>query len=168
MVWCCSEYLISVLKASHRHRYEAQSLPRVRDFRRFPTLLPAEFGTSVFRINYRTIIAVATTSTVLLYDTTQDAPLALMANLHCAHITDLAWYVCLLACRTPLLFLEFMLILICPWYIRSFTYNLSSRSSDAAYLMIASQDGYCSVVEFEPNELGVVLALAFLESFAEL
>lgn len=80
----------------------------------------SDFGKIVSGLEHRMVYAVATTDTVLFYDTEQLAPFAVVAHLHLATITDLAW------------------------------------SADAKFLCISSQDGYCSVVTFQKDELGEV------------
>ncbi|CAM1504529.1 Fc.00g021200.m01.CDS01 [Cosmosporella sp. VM-42] len=44
-----------------------------------------------FSLPYRMVYAVATQDSVLLYDTQQKTPIAVVSNLHCATFTDLAW-----------------------------------------------------------------------------
>ena len=44
-------------------------------------------------LKHRMVFAVATTDTVLFYDTEQIAPFATVAHLHLATITDLSWRV---------------------------------------------------------------------------
>lgn len=46
---------------------------------------------AAFSLPYRMVYAVATQDSVLLYDTQQKTPLAIVTNLHCATFTDLAW-----------------------------------------------------------------------------
>ncbi|KAF7840097.1 chromatin assembly factor 1 subunit FAS2-like [Senna tora] len=71
-----------------------------------------------FKLPYRIIFAVATLNSLYIYDTESNPPIAIMAGIHYAAITDIAW------------------------------------SPDAHYLALSSQDGYCTLVEFENNELG--------------
>jgi chromatin assembly factor 1 subunit B len=52
---------------------------------------PAPPPAPSFALPYRVVFAVATLDHVLLYDTSQAAPLALLGALHFAAITDLAW-----------------------------------------------------------------------------
>lgn len=47
----------------------------------------------IFQLKKRTIYAVATHDTILLYDTQQEAPICMFSSLHFAAFTDLAWYV---------------------------------------------------------------------------
>ena len=44
------------------------------------------------------VFAVATLDSVLLYDTQQAAPFAFVSNIHYAALTDITWYVSVLAC----------------------------------------------------------------------
>ncbi|KAK3842472.1 MAG: component of the chromatin assembly complex, partial [Linnemannia gamsii] len=46
---------------------------------------------SVFGLGYRSIFAVATQDSILIYDTQQSAALALVSHLHYATFTDMAW-----------------------------------------------------------------------------
>ncbi|KAG7539201.1 WD40 repeat [Arabidopsis suecica] len=71
-----------------------------------------------FKLPYRLIFAIATLNSVYIYDTECVAPIAVLAGLHYAAITDITW------------------------------------SPNASYLALSSQDGYCTLVEFEDNELG--------------
>ncbi|XP_021274320.1 chromatin assembly factor 1 subunit FAS2 [Herrania umbratica] len=71
-----------------------------------------------FKLPYRLIFAVATLNSLYIYDTESVPPIAILAGLHYAAITDIAW------------------------------------SFDARYLALSSQDGYCTLVEFEKDELG--------------
>uniref|UniRef100_A0A9I9CTB4 CAF1B/HIR1 beta-propeller domain-containing protein n=1 Tax=Cucumis melo TaxID=3656 RepID=A0A9I9CTB4_CUCME len=77
-----------------------------------------------FKLPHRVIFAVATLNSLYIYDTESVVPLAIMAGLHYAAITDVAW------------------------------------SADAHYLAVSSQDGYCTLVEFENDELGLPFALS--------
>ncbi|KDP31723.1 hypothetical protein JCGZ_14936 [Jatropha curcas] len=76
-----------------------------------------------FKLPYRLIFAVATLNSLYIYDTEDASPIAILAGLHYAAITDIAW------------------------------------SSNAQYLAVSSQDGYCTLVEFEINELGSPVSL---------
>ncbi|KAK7369484.1 hypothetical protein VNO80_11523 [Phaseolus coccineus] len=78
----------------------------------------------VFNLPYRIIFAVATLNSLYIYDTESTSPLAVLAGLHYAAITDITW------------------------------------SSDAHYLALSSQDGFCSLVEFENDELGSPYSLS--------
>ncbi len=42
-------------------------------------------------LKYRMVFAVASTRTVMIYDTEQMYPIALIKNIHCLSITDLSW-----------------------------------------------------------------------------
>ncbi|KAF2892572.1 hypothetical protein ILUMI_13604 [Ignelater luminosus] len=68
---------------------------------------------------YRVVIAVATDTDVILYDTQQRTPFAHFQKIHYTRITDLTW------------------------------------SPDGLLLIASSTDGYCTMVAFEPGELGV-------------
>ncbi|XP_010244038.1 PREDICTED: chromatin assembly factor 1 subunit FAS2 isoform X2 [Nelumbo nucifera] len=72
-----------------------------------------------FKLPYRLIFAVATLNSLYIYDTESVPPIAILAGLHYAAITDIAW------------------------------------SSNAKYLALSSQDGYCTLIEFENDELGI-------------
>ncbi|XP_054805020.1 LOW QUALITY PROTEIN: chromatin assembly factor 1 subunit FAS2 [Prosopis cineraria] len=76
----------------------------------------------LFKLPYRLIFAVATLNSLYIYDTENNPPIAVMAGLHYAAITDIAW------------------------------------SPDAHYLALSSQDGFCTLVEFENNELGTPIS----------
>ncbi|QCD84821.1 chromatin assembly factor 1 subunit B [Vigna unguiculata] len=78
----------------------------------------------VFNLPYRIIFALATLNSLYIYDTESISPLAVLAGLHYAAITDITW------------------------------------SSDARYLALSSQDGFCSLVEFENDELGSPYSLS--------
>lgn len=95
---------------------------------------------SMFSLPYRSIYAVATHETVLIYDTQQPSPLCFFGSLHFAPFTDLAWYVALDNgfCRVRLLML-----------------NLVYRSFDGLTLIATSSDGYVTIFSFLQEELGV-------------
>ncbi|KAI9164745.1 hypothetical protein LWI28_001172 [Acer negundo] len=76
-----------------------------------------------FKLPYRVVFAIATLNSLYIYDTESVPPIAILAGLHYAAITDIAW------------------------------------SPDARYLALSSQDGYCTLVEFENNELGFPISL---------
>ncbi|CAI9292907.1 unnamed protein product [Lactuca saligna] len=73
---------------------------------------------SSFKLPYRLIFAVATLNSLYVYDTQGIEPIAVLAGLHYAAITDISW------------------------------------SPTAKFLAVSSQDGYCTLLEFENNELG--------------
>ncbi|KAL7591078.1 chromatin assembly factor 1 subunit FAS2 [Lactuca sativa] len=73
---------------------------------------------SSFKLPYRLIFAVATLNSLYVYDTEGIEPIAVLAGLHYAAITDISW------------------------------------SPTAKFLAVSSQDGYCTLLEFENNELG--------------
>lgn len=79
----------------------------------------AEKNQPIIALPYRMIYAVATKNSVLLYDTQQAVPFAIVSNIHYTRLTDLAW------------------------------------SSDGTVLIVSSTDGFCSLLTFEPEELGV-------------
>ncbi|PKA65694.1 Chromatin assembly factor 1 subunit FAS2 [Apostasia shenzhenica] len=76
-----------------------------------------------FKLPYRVVFAVASLNSLYIYDSEGAPPIAILAGLHYAAITDIAW------------------------------------SPDAKYLSLSSQDGYCSIVEFENDELGVPISV---------
>eukprot|EP00049_Salpingoeca_infusionum_P006733 m.110860 g.110860 ORF g.110860 m.110860 type:complete len:746 (+) comp13410_c0_seq1:173-2410(+) len=69
-------------------------------------------------IPYRMVYAIANKCAVLIYDTEQLAPLAVVSDTHRAALTDLAW------------------------------------SRDGLCLTVASEDGYCTTVSFDKDDLG--------------
>ncbi|XP_027073947.1 chromatin assembly factor 1 subunit FAS2 [Coffea arabica] len=71
-----------------------------------------------FRLPYRLIFALATLNSLYIYDTEGIEPIAILAGLHYAAITDIAW------------------------------------SPNGKYLALSSQDGYCTLLEFQNQELG--------------
>ncbi|EOA13315.1 hypothetical protein CARUB_v10026349mg [Capsella rubella] len=71
-----------------------------------------------FKLPYRLVFAIATLNSVYIYDTECVTPIAVLAGLHYAAITDITW------------------------------------SPNASHLALSSQDGYCTLVEFEDNEIG--------------
>ncbi|GMY12432.1 chromatin assembly factor 1 subunit FAS2 [Fagus crenata] len=79
---------------------------------------------AIFKLPYRLIFAVATLNSVYVYDTESVPPIAILAGLHYAAITDIAW------------------------------------SPDGRYLALSSQDGYCTLLEFEHEELGSPVSLS--------
>eukprot|EP00118_Oscarella_pearsei_P005225 m.23720 g.23720 ORF g.23720 m.23720 type:complete len:442 (+) comp28522_c0_seq1:1247-2572(+) len=50
-----------------------------------------ESGSSTFDLPYRIVFAVATAESIVLYDSQQTMPVALVSRIHYAHITDLTW-----------------------------------------------------------------------------
>jgi chromatin assembly factor 1 subunit B len=52
---------------------------------------PASNGNSIFALKKRSIYAVATHETILIYDTQQSTPICLFGSLHFAAFTDLSW-----------------------------------------------------------------------------
>lgn len=47
----------------------------------------------LFKLPYRIIFAVATLNSLYIYDTESNPPIAIMAGIHYAAITDIAWYI---------------------------------------------------------------------------
>lgn len=82
-----------------------------------------------FKLPYRMVFAIATLNSLYIYDTESSSPIAIMAGLHYASITDIAW------------------------------------SSDAKFLAVSSQDGYCTVVEFENGDLGSPASISEIPSY---
>lgn len=76
-----------------------------------------------FKLPHRLIFAVATLNSLYLYDTESIQPLVIVAGVHYAAITDIAW------------------------------------SPTGDYLALSSQDGYCTLLEFESQELGSPVTL---------
>ncbi|KAG9454817.1 hypothetical protein H6P81_007721 [Aristolochia fimbriata] len=85
---------------------------------------PDDQANSFFKLPYRVIFAVATLNSLYIYDTESVPPRAVLAGLHHAAVTDIAW------------------------------------SSDAKYLAMSSLDGYCTLSEFEDDELGTPVSTA--------
>ncbi|KAL6967105.1 3-oxoacyl-[acyl-carrier-protein] synthase [Sarracenia purpurea var. burkii] len=81
-------------------------------------------ASAFFKLPYRLVFAVATLNSAYIYDTESTQPIAILAGLHYAAITDIAW------------------------------------SPTAKYLALSSQDGYCTLVEFENDELGSPVSLS--------
>ncbi|KAI3495432.1 hypothetical protein L1887_37772 [Cichorium endivia] len=81
-------------------------------------------SSSCFKLPYRLIFAVATLNSLYVYDTEGMEPIAVLAGLHYAAITDISW------------------------------------SPTAKFLAVSSQDGYCTLLEFENNELGSPVSLS--------
>ncbi|KAH6788245.1 Transducin/WD40 repeat-like superfamily protein [Perilla frutescens var. hirtella] len=78
---------------------------------------------SLFKLPYRLIFAVATLNSLYVYDTESIQPIVVVAGVHYAAITDIAW------------------------------------SPAGNYLVLSSQDGYCTLLEFENEELGSPISL---------
>ncbi|XP_051127439.1 chromatin assembly factor 1 subunit FAS2 [Andrographis paniculata] len=79
-------------------------------------------SSSIFKLPYRLIFAVATLNSLYVYDTESIQPILIVAGVHYSAITDIAW------------------------------------SPTANYLVLSSQDGYCTLLEFENLELGLPLS----------
>lgn len=86
-------------------------------------------ATGIFKLPYRLLFAVATLNSLFVYDTQSAYPLAVLAGIHYAAITDIAW------------------------------------SWDAKYLAVSSQDGFCTLVAFDHEELGCPMPLNELPSY---
>lgn len=56
-----------------------------------PLLFCLRHKTPVIPLPYRMIIAVATRSSVILYDTEQSTPFAVISNIHYTRLTDISW-----------------------------------------------------------------------------
>ncbi|XP_077224501.1 transducin/WD40 repeat-like superfamily protein [Tasmannia lanceolata] len=84
-----------------------------------------------FKLPYRIIFAVATLNSLYIYDTESVPPIAILAGLHYATITDIAW------------------------------------SSNAEHLALSSQDGYCTLLEFENDELGSPVSMSETKKIPE-
>ncbi|XP_057416845.1 chromatin assembly factor 1 subunit FAS2 isoform X2 [Lotus japonicus] len=85
----------------------------------------------LFKLPYRIVFAVATLNSLYIFDTENTSPIAILAGLHYATITDITW------------------------------------SPDARYLALSSQDGFCSLVEFENDELGSPFSLSGKVSYKD-
>ncbi|KAL3524617.1 hypothetical protein ACH5RR_012989 [Cinchona calisaya] len=81
-------------------------------------------SSNFFTLPYRLIFAVATLNSLYIYDTEGIDPIAILAGLHYAAITDIAW------------------------------------SPTGKYLALSSQDGYCTLLEFENQELGSLMPIS--------
>ncbi|KAH6825465.1 Transducin/WD40 repeat-like superfamily protein [Perilla frutescens var. hirtella] len=81
------------------------------------------YTSSLFKLPYRLIFAVATLNSLYVYDTESIQPIVVVAGVHYAAITDIAW------------------------------------SPAGNYLVLSSQDGYCTLLEFENEELGSPISL---------
>ena len=57
----------------------------------FALTLTTEERRRLFSFDYRMIFAVGTQDAIFIYDTERSTPLALLRDLHCATLTDLAW-----------------------------------------------------------------------------
>ncbi|CAK9162540.1 unnamed protein product [Ilex paraguariensis] len=81
-------------------------------------------SSAFFKLPYRLVFAVATLNSLYVYDTESVQPVAILAGLHYAAVSDIAW------------------------------------SPAGRYLAVSSQDGYCTLVEFEDDELGSPVPLS--------
>ncbi|KAG5041286.1 hypothetical protein JHK85_013762 [Glycine max] len=118
--------LLKNSKETKFHLFHDETLPSF--FRRLAWSPDGSFllvpAAGLFKLPYRIIFAVATLNSLYIYDTESTSPIAVLAGLHYAAITDITW------------------------------------SSDAHYLALSSQDGFCSLVEFENDELGSPYSLS--------
>lgn len=48
---------------------------------------------ALIMLPYRMVFAVATQSSILIYDTQQISPIGIISNIHYGRLNDLAWYV---------------------------------------------------------------------------
>ena len=103
-------------------------------------------ATSNFKLPYRFVFAVATLNSLYVYDTQSNYPLAILAGIHYAAITDIAWYTSV-PTIIPNLYLFFFF---CSRHIIFGFF----RSWDAKFLVVSSQDGFCTLVSFDNEELG--------------
>ena len=55
------------------------------------SFLYADFAAYFFKLPYRLVFAVATLNSLYIYDTESVLPIAILAGLHYAAITDIAW-----------------------------------------------------------------------------
>ncbi|KAF5302415.1 hypothetical protein FQR65_LT08503 [Abscondita terminalis] len=85
--------------------------------------LHADGPNPIIDLPYRMVIAIATESDVVLYDTQQVTPFAHFRKVHYTRITDLTW------------------------------------SSDGLLLIASSTDGFCTLITFEPSEIGIQYVL---------
>lgn len=79
----------------------------------------AEDRPPLIDLPYRIVFAIASKSSIYLYDTQQSIPFGCISNIHYARLTDLTW------------------------------------SSDGSVLLVSSVDGFCTLITFEPDELGI-------------
>ncbi|XP_042066681.1 chromatin assembly factor 1 subunit FAS2-like isoform X4 [Salvia splendens] len=82
------------------------------------------WSASAFNLPYRLIFAVATLNSLYIYDTESIQPIVIVAGVHYAAITDIAW------------------------------------SPSGNFLVLSSQDGYCTLLEFENQELGALIPIS--------
>ncbi|KAL5982647.1 3-oxoacyl-[acyl-carrier-protein] synthase [Asimina triloba] len=83
------------------------------------------------QLPYRVVFALASLNSLYIYDTESVAPIAILAGLHYAAVTDICW------------------------------------SPDARYLAVSSRDGYCTLLEFENDELGSPISQTEVRKVAE-
>ncbi|CAG0892297.1 unnamed protein product [Darwinula stevensoni] len=80
-----------------------------------------------YDLPYNVVVAVITQDSLLIYNTEQETPVALISNIHYTRLTDCAWSVIFLSPKL---------------------------SADGRLLIVSSTDGYCSVITFSAGELG--------------
>lgn len=85
----------------------------------------------LFNFPYRMIYAVASKSSVYLYDTQQKIPFGMVSNIHYTRLTDLAW------------------------------------SHDGRLLFVSSTDGFCSIIQFGEDDLGMEYKAATIKEIIE-
>lgn len=98
---------------------------------------------SLVPLPYRMVFAVATQSSILLYDTQQTSPIGVVSLIHYGRLNDLSWYV--------IVNMVYLLFELFP-SLSVFSY----RSSDGQILIVSSSDGYCTIIHFEEGELGKI------------
>lgn len=101
--------------------------------------------TALIPLPYRMVFAVATQSSILLYDTQQTSPIGVISLIHYGRLNDLSWYV-----------IVNMLCLLFELFPNLSGFSVFCRSSDGKILIACSSDGYCSIIHFEESELGKI------------
>ncbi|VEU43015.1 unnamed protein product [Pseudo-nitzschia multistriata] len=107
----------SVLEESKENQYPLTSKSQNASKNLMHEQLPS---TNPCGLPYRSLFAVLTLDSILIYDTHHAAPLSVLQGLHYSGLTDCCW------------------------------------SSDGMNLMVCSSDGYISIINFAPGELGNV------------
>jgi len=122
-------------------------------------------------------------NSLYVYDTESVPPILVHAGLHYAAITDIAWWV-LYSFAFVVFQLSFAYLLYCMVGTLQFCFcsfptelcistgasysslqSICIRSSDAKYLAASSRDGYCTIIEFENEELGELHILPGISPF---
>jgi hypothetical protein len=119
------------------------------------------FADGLFKLPYRVVFAVATLNSLYVYDTESVPPILVHAGLHYAAITDIAWWVLIQFCFCSLP----IELCISTGASNSSLQSIYVRSSDAKYLAVSSRDGYCTIIEFENEELGELHILPGISPF---